>query len=259
MNRINQLLQEKKENILSIYFTAGHPSPDSAAGIISSLAVAGADMVEIGIPFSDPMADGPIIQQSSAAALKNGMTLKKIFQQLKDIRNHVNIPLLLMGYLNPVLQFGMEDFCRNCADTGIDGLILPDLPLDVYTEQYRDVFEKYDLHHILLVSPQTSDERIRMIDESSRGFIYMVSASSTTGVKGSFSEVQLEYFRRMQAMNLKNHRLIGFGISDHSTFSIACKYAHGAIIGSAFIRMLSDAVDLDNDIKKFVREIRGTE
>jgi tryptophan synthase alpha chain len=255
MNRINQLFQEKKGNILSIYFTAGHPSTDSTAGIISSLSGAGADMVEIGIPFSDPMADGPVIQQSSAAALKNGMTLKRLFHQLKDIRNHVNIPLLLMGYLNPVLQFGMENFCKNCADTGIDGLILPDMPLDVYTEQYRNVLEKYDLHHILLVSPQTSDERIRMIDESSRGFIYMVSASSTTGVKGSFSEVQMEYFRRMQAMNLKNPRLIGFGISDHSTFRIACKYAHGAIIGSAFIRMLSEAVDLEKDIQRFIKEI----
>ncbi|MBN1157837.1 MAG: tryptophan synthase subunit alpha, partial [Bacteroidales bacterium] len=182
MNRINQLFQEKKGNILSIYFTAGHPSPDSAAGIIKTLADAGTDMIEIGIPFSDPMADGPVIQQSSATALKNGMTLKKLFQHLQSIRNHVDIPLLLMGYLNPILQFGMEDFCKNCSDTGIDGVILPDLPLDVYSEQYRELFEKHDLYHILLVSPQTSNERIGMIDENSRGFIYMVSASSTTGV-----------------------------------------------------------------------------
>ncbi|MBN2482376.1 MAG: tryptophan synthase subunit alpha [Bacteroidales bacterium] len=256
MNRIDQLFGKKNENILSIYFTAGHPSSDSTVDIIKVLADAGADMIEIGIPFSDPMADGPVIQQSSAAALKNGMSLKKLFQQLQGIRNHVDIPLLLMGYLNPVLQFGMEDFCKNCTDTGIDGMILPDLPLDVYAEQYRHLPDKYHLYNIFLVSPQTGDERIRMIDESSRGFIYMVSASSTTGVKGSFSETQMEYFKRIQSMSLKNPVLIGFGISDRSTFGTACKYAQGAIIGSAFVNMLSGSEDLKKDIDRFIRKIR---
>lgn len=256
MNRINQLFQKKNKNILSIYFTAGHPSLDASVSIIKALADAGTDMIEIGIPFSDPMADGPVIQQSSAAALKNGMSLHKLFQQLKGIRNIVDIPLLLMGYLNPVLRYGMEDFCKSCAETGIDGVILPDLPLDVYVEQFRQLFQKYGLHNIFLVSPQTSDERIRMIDKNSHGFVYMVSASSTTGVKGSFSDIQMEYFRRIQQMNLMHPRIIGFGISDHFTFDIACKYAHGAIIGSAFIKMLTDATDLETDIRKFISDIK---
>ncbi len=257
MNRINQLFQEKDKNILSIYFTAGHPSLDASVSIIKALADAGTDMIEIGIPFSDPMADGPVIQQSSATALKNGMSLHRLFQQLKGIRDNVDIPLLLMGYLNPVFRYGIEDFCKSCAETGIDGVILPDLPLDIYMEQCRQLFQKYGLHNIFLVSPQTSDERIRMIDENSHGFIYMVSASSTTGVKGSFSDIQVEYFRRIQQMNLMHPRLVGFGISDHSTFEIACKYAHGAIIGSAFIKMLTDATDLETEIRKFIGDIRG--
>ncbi len=257
MNRINQLFQEKDKNILSIYFTAGHPSLDASVSIIKALADAGTDMIEIGIPFSDPMADGPVIQQSSATALKNGMSLHRLFQQLKGIRDNVDIPLLLMGYLNPVFRYGIEDFCKSCAETGIDGVILPDLPLDIYMEQCRQLFQKYGLHNIFLVSPQTSDERIRMIDENSHGFIYMVSASSTTGVKGSFSDIQVEYFRRIQQMNLMHPRLVGFGISDNSTFEIACKYAHGAIIGSAFIKMLTDATDLETEIRKFIGDIRG--
>ncbi len=257
MNRINQLFQKKNKNILSIYFTAGHPSLDASVSIIKALADAGTDMIEIGIPFSDPMADGPVIQQSSATALKNGMSLHRLFQQLKGIRDNVDIPLLLMGYLNPVFRYGIEDFCKSCAETGIDGVILPDLPLDIYMEQCRQLFQKYGLHNIFLVSPQTSDERIRMIDENSHGFIYMVSASSTTGVKGSFSDIQVEYFRRIQQMNLMHPRLVGFGISDHSTFEIACKYAHGAIIGSAFIKMLTDATDLETEIRKFIGDIRG--
>ncbi len=257
MNRINQLFQEKDKNILSIYFTAGHPSLDASVSIIKALADAGTDMIEIGIPFSDPMADGPVIQQSSATALKNGMSLHRLFQQLKGIRDNVDIPLLLMGYLNPVFRYGIEDFCKSCAETGIDGVILPDLPLDIYMEQCRQLFQKYGLHNIFLVSPQTSDERIRMIDENSHGFIYMVSASSTTGVKGSFSDIQVEYFRRIQQMNLMHPRLVGFGISDNSTFEIACKYAHGAIIGSAFIKMLTDATDLETEIWKFIGDIRG--
>lgn len=213
MNRINQLFQQKQKNILSVYFTAGCPTISSPVEIIKALAEGGADMIEIGIPFSDPMADGPVIQKSSDRALKNGMNLKLLFQQLKDIRKEVSIPLLMMGYLNPVLQFGIENFCRNCTESGIDGVILPDLPLDLYLEEYKTVFDRYNLHPVFFISPQTSTERIRHIDDSTGGFIYMVSASSTTGTKESFSPKQLSYFRRINEMKLKNPRLIGFGIS----------------------------------------------
>ena len=256
MNRINQLFQKKNANILSIYFTAGYPSLDSTISVIKSLADAGADMVEIGIPFSDPLADGPVIQHSSATALKNGMSLKTLFHQLKEIRSSVDIPLLLMGYLNPVMQFGMENFCRNCAEVGIDGVILPDLPPDIYKEQYRNLFQKHDLHNVFLISPQTSDERIRMIDKMSQGFVYMVSSSSTTGVKGSFSDEQKDYFSRVQKLQLKNPRLIGFGISDRSGFAEACKYAQGAIVGSAFVKMLSETKEVDADVKRFIQDVK---
>jgi tryptophan synthase alpha chain len=257
MNRINRLFKEKPGNILSVYFTAGHPGLDTAPRIIGALAAAGADMIEIGMPFSDPMADGPVIQQSSSTALKNGMNLKLLFSQLKDIRKTVDIPLLLMGYLNPVLQYGMENFCSDCAIAGIDGLILPDMPLQVYHEEYQGIVEKYGLRYILLISPQTSDERIRKIDAASNGFIYTVSSSSTTGVKGSFSEEQLSYFKRIREMKLTNPTLVGFGISDGRGFATVCSYARGAIIGSAFVKMLSETRDMEKDIGRFIRNIRG--
>lgn len=257
MNRINRLFKEKPGNILSVYFTAGHPSLDTAPRIIRALAAAGADMIEIGMPFSDPMADGPVIQHSSSKALKNGMSLKLLFSQLKDIRETVDIPLLLMGYLNPVLQYGMENFCSDCAAAGIDGLILPDLPLQVYYEEYKGIVEKYGLRNILLISPQTSDERIRKIDAASDGFIYTVSSSSTTGVKGSFSEEQINYFKRIQEMKLTNPTLVGFGISDSKGFATVCRYAQGAIIGSAFVKMLSETRDLEKDIGRFIKSVRG--
>jgi tryptophan synthase alpha chain len=257
MNRINQLFHDKQGNILSIYFTAGYPELDSTAEIIKTLARSGVDMIEIGIPFSDPMADGPVIQKSSDKALKNGMTLTILFQQLRDIRNAVSLPLLVMGYLNPVIRFGMDNFCRKCTETGIDGLILPDLPLDLYREEYRETMRKYGLHPVFLMSPQTDDERIRLIDEESEGFIYMVSASSTTGRKGKFTEEQIRYFERIHGMNLKNPRLIGFGISSGETFSTVCKYASGAIIGSAFINTLSSEGDRAENIAAFIRSIRN--
>jgi len=256
MNRINQLFQSKPGNILSIYFTAGHPTLDSAAGIIKALSRAGADMIEIGIPFSDPMADGPVIQKSSDKALKNGMSLSILFQQLRDIRKEISIPLLMMGYLNPVIRFGMDNFCRKCAETGIDGIILPDLPLDLYLEEYHEMMKKYDLHPVFLMSPQTDNERIRLIDDASNGFIYMVSASSTTGAKNSFSAEQIRYFERIHGMHLKNPRLIGFGISSRETFSVACKYASGAIIGSAFVKMLENSGVSEENILRFVTDIR---
>lgn len=257
MNRINRLFQNKPGQILSVYFTAGYPVLNSTAEIIQSLSDAGVDMIEIGIPFSDPLADGPVIQLSSTQALKNGMSLKLLFDQLKFIRNTTEIPLLLMGYLNPVLQFGMEKFCSYCAETGIDGIILPDLPVAVYEKEYITVFEEKGLHNIFLLSPQTKPERIRKIDSISRGFIYMVSSSSTTGVKTGFSPEQVEYFNRIHAMTLKNPTLIGFGISNNDSFNTACRYSRGAIIGSAFVNMVGEKGYSETEIRKFVQEIQG--
>jgi tryptophan synthase alpha chain len=257
MNRIDKLFREKATNILSVYFTAGYPQLDSTAGIIRALANAGADMIEIGMPFSDPMADGPVIQHSNEKALQNGMSLKLLFNQLKNIRNEVNIPLLLMGYLNPVIQFGVENFCMQCMKIGIDGVILPDLPPLVYTEEYLLLFEKYNLYNILLITPQSDNERIRTIDKISRGFIYMVSSSSVTGIKESFSDEQIVYFNRIKETNLKNPGLIGFGISNHDTFSVACKYARGGIIGSAFVKILGENGNVDDKIRQFIKEIKS--
>jgi len=256
MNRINRLFQSKQKNILSIYFTAGFPLLDSAPSIIKALADAGTNMIEIGMPFSDPMADGPVIQSSSNTALKNGMSLRLLFDQLKDIRKIVDIPLLLMGYLNPVLQYGMDKFCRDCVETGIDGVILPDLPLEVYLGEAKNIINNYNLHNIFLISPQTSADRIKKIDSASHGFIYLLSSSATTGIKGSFSQEQILYFERINEMKLKNSTLIGFGISNHASFTNACKYAQGAIIGSAFVKMLAQTTNMMNDIGKFISEIR---
>ncbi|MFV0590162.1 MAG: tryptophan synthase subunit alpha [Draconibacterium sp.] len=254
-NRINQLFETKKENILSVYFTAGFPHLNDTVKIIQELEKNGVDLIEIGMPFSDPTADGPTIQRSSETALKNGMSLKLLFEQLKDIRKSVSIPLILMGYLNPVYQYGIEKFCKKCAETGIDGTILPDLPLDEFDSEYRPYFEANNLHNVLLITPQTSEKRIRQIDNASKGFIYMVSSSSTTGAGKKVEDFHQDYFERVQHMNLKNPRLIGFGISDHATFSNACKYAQGAIIGSAFVTTIKDSPDLEKDIAGFVKSI----
>jgi tryptophan synthase alpha chain len=255
-NRINQLFKDNRENILSVYFTAGYPHHDDTVPIINLLVANGVDLIEIGMPFSDPVADGPVIQHSNLVALKNGMTVERLFEQLKGIRRKVNIPLILMGYLNPVIQFGLEEFCRECAGVGIDGLILPDLPLNEYQEHYSEKFERYNLHNILLVTPQTSEKRLKEIDDASHGFIYMVSSSSTTGVKSNVSEFHQDYFERIRNMNLKNPRLIGFGISNKETFDNACRYAQGAIIGSAFVKALSSGLSLDEKISSFVKGIR---
>ncbi len=254
-NRINQLFQHKKENILSVYFTAGYPELEDTVPVITELAKNGVELIEIGMPFSDPVADGPIIQKSSNIALENGMSIKKLFDQLKGIREKVSIPLILMGYLNPVIQFGVEAFCQKCQETGIDGLILPDMPLSVYQEEYKEVFEKYGLHNILLITPQTSESRIMEIDDVSSGFIYMVSSSSTTGIKNSVGDFHIDYFERVQKMNLKNPRLIGFGISNAETFQNACAYAHGAIIGSAFVKALEQEKPLHDKILGFTQVI----
>ena len=239
MNRINKRLQEK-ENLLSIYFTAGYPNLEDTVPILESLEQNGVDMVEIGLPFSDPLADGPTIQASGTQALHNGMTTSLLFEQLKDIRKTVSIPLIIMGYFNPVLQYGVEDFCQKCQEIGIDGLILPDLPLAEYTEHYKTIFEKYGLTNVFLITPQTSDKRIEQIDTASNSFIYMVSSASVTGAQTGFGNVQTDYFARIKNMQLKNPQIVGFGISDAQTFNAATEYANGAIIGSAFIKILTE-------------------
>jgi tryptophan synthase alpha chain len=257
MNRIDKLFKEKKTNILSVYFTAGYPNLDSTIEIIKALESAGADMIEIGIPFSDPMADGPVIQLSNEIALRNGMSLKLLFNQLLHIRDEVKIPLLLMGYLNPVIQFGIENFCKHCNSVGIDGIIIPDLPPQIYIEEYLPVFNKYNIYNILLITPQSTDDRISAIDKISHGFIYMVASSSVTGTKGDFAEDQISYFRRVQNMNLKNPCLIGFGISNRETFINAGKYSRGAIIGSAFIKVLGKDSNVIENINQFIRNIKS--
>jgi tryptophan synthase alpha chain len=257
MNRIDKLFREKKGNILSVYFTAGYPRVDSTAGIIRALADAGADMIEIGMPFSDPVADGPVIQHSSEKALQNGMNLKLLFNQLSDIRDDVKIPLLLMGYLNPVMQFGIDNFCWQCIRIGIDGVILPDLPPIVYQEEYFSIFNECNLYNILLISPQSSVERITTLDKISRGFVYMVSSSSVTGSKGNFSDDQISYFKRVSEMKLRNPVLIGFGISNHDTFINAGKCARGGIIGSAFVNILEQDGNDFEKINQFIKEIKG--
>ena len=238
MNRIQKKLKEDKK-LLSIYFSAGYPALNDTVEIIKKLENSGVDMIEIGLPFSDPLADGPTIQESSTQALKNGMHTELIFEQLKDIRKSVSIPLILMGYFNPMFQYGVEAFCRKCKEIGIDGFIIPDLPADVYHEQYKEIFEKYELLNIFLITPQTSDERIRYIDTISEGFIYMVSSASTTGAKSGFGNIQQNYFKRISDLNLKNPQIVGFGISNKETFLQATTYAKGAIIGSAFIKHLT--------------------
>lgn len=239
MNRINQKLQESKK-ILSIYFSAGYPSLNDTVQIIQDLEKNGVDMIEIGLPFSDPLADGPTIQASSTQALHNGMTTQVLFDQLKDVRKTVSIPLVIMGYFNPMLQYGIEEFCKECAAIGIDGLIIPDLPVDVYADQYKTTFEKYGLINVFLITPQTSVDRIHFIDSVSNGFIYMVSSASVTGSQSGFGNVQEAYFKRIADMNLKNPQIVGFGISNQETFNQATQFAKGAIIGSAFITNLTE-------------------
>ncbi len=252
MNRIQQKLKENKK-LLSIYFTAGYPNLNDTVSIIQNLEKNGVDMIEIGLPFSDPLADGPTIQASSTQALKNGMTTKVLFDQLKDIRKTVQIPLIIMGYFNPILQYGVEAFCKKCEEIGIDGLIIPDLPVDVYHDEYKAIFEKYRLINVFLITPQTSNERIQFIDSISNGFIYMVSSASVTGSQSGFGVEQTDYFKRISDMSLKNPQIIGFGISDNKTFSQATKYAKGAIIGSAFIKHLNN--NGKSSINKFVHSI----
>jgi tryptophan synthase alpha chain len=252
LNRINQKLQEPKK-LISIYFTAGFPSVNDTVSIIQNLEKSGVDMIEIGLPFSDPLADGPTIQASSTQALRNGMTTDLLFSQLQNIRQSVTIPLLIMGYFNPILQYGVEAFCAKCQEIGIDGLIIPDLPVDVYNQEYKALFEAYGLVNVFLITPQTSEDRIRYIDSISNGFIYMVSSASVTGSQTGFGNAQTNYFNRIAEMNLNNSQIVGFGISNNETFNQATAHAKGAIIGSAFIKHLSNKGV--NDISEFVNSI----
>lgn len=255
-NRLTRLFEGKKEDVLNVYFTAGHPTLDSTVTIIRSLAQNGADIIEIGMPYSDPMADGETIQKSSACALKNGMSLKVLFTQIQEARQHVDIPLIVMGYYNQLIQFGLEGFVARAKEVGIDGMIIPDLPMAIYRDDHKALFEKYDMCHSFLITPQTSDERIKMADELSSGFVYMVSQSSITGKTADISNEQVAYFERVNAMSLKNPRLIGFGIHDKETKERAFNYSNGAIIGSAFIRAIDKPNgSLEENINNFFQQI----
>lgn len=261
MNRITSLFktaaETKNDGLLNVYFTAGFPKLDDTLKVLTALQESGADLVEIGMPYSDPVADGETIQHSNDIALENGMSVRILFEQLKNMRETITVPVLLMGYINPVLQFGIQAFCQQCAEVGVDGLILPDMPMDVYETEYKPLFDAYGILNIFLVTPQTSEKRIRQIDEVGEGFIYTVSSASVTGSQIGVSSNMESYFERLNDMNLKNPRLIGFGIKDHATFSKASQYAAGAIIGSAFIRVLMESDDLVNDIKTFVSEVKN--
>lgn len=255
MNSIDQLFDKKKNGVLSVYFTAGYPRLNDTVPVLRSLEQNGVDLVEIGIPFSDPMADGPVIQASGSQALKNGMNLRELFRQLTDVRSTVSIPLVLMGYLNPIMQFGFENFCAEAHRCGIEGVIIPDLLFTDYLQNYKPVAEKYGIHMIMLITPETSEERIRFIDEHTGGFIYMVSSASVTGAKSAFGDENLKYFNRVNNMNLKNPRLIGFGISNKITFDAACENASGAIIGSKFVSLLGSEPSIEEAVEKLVRII----
>ncbi len=241
MNKINKLFANRKDQkLLSLYFCAGCPTLESTTDVILTMQCRGIAMVEVGVPFSDPLADGPVIQSAATAALKNGMSLKILFAQLKSIKDEVHIPLILMGYLNPILHYGFEAFCKSCVDSGVSGMIIPDLPFKDYLEIVKPIADRYDLRVIMLITPETSEERIRFIDEHTDGFIYMVSSAAITGTQKSFDESKQDYFRRIDRMNLRNPRMIGFGISNAQTLQAAQQNAAGAIIGSKFVTLLNE-------------------
>ena len=241
MNRIDRLFSGSPQRLLSIYFCAGAPEPDGTADVIRTLAREGVAMIEVGIPFSDPMADGPVIQDAATKALRGGMTLDKLFSQLEGIRADVDIPLVLMGYLNPVFRYGFERFCRRCAEVGVDGMIIPDLPFKDYMENYKAVAERYGLRFIMLITPETSEERVRLIDANTSGFIYMVSSAATTGAQKDFDAQKQAYFQKIEQMHLRIPRMVGFGISNCQTFDAACAHAAGGIVGSRFVSLLDEA------------------
>ncbi|MFN8438044.1 MAG: tryptophan synthase subunit alpha [Cytophagales bacterium] len=256
MNRLQKLFSQKRNQILSVYLTSGYPEINDTARIIKALEKSGADFIEIGLPFSDPVADGPTIQRSSEIALENGMSTEVLFEQIKDIRKEVQLPLLIMGYINPIIQYGVEAFCKKAAEIGIDGMILPDLPMQEYLDDYKAIFEKYNLSNIFLITPQSSEERVRWIDENSNGFIYMVATAGTTGTRMGITAEQIAYFEKIKAMNLKNVPIVGFGISDKTSFDTACQYVGGAIIGSAFIKALDNQGSLEERIDDFIKSVK---
>lgn len=256
-NRINQLFQDNSKNLLSIYFCAGSPNLDGTAGIIRTLEKNGVDMIEIGIPFSDPMADGPVIQNAATTALRNGMSLRLLFEQLQDIRRDVRIPLILMGYLNPIMQFGFEAFCLKCVECGIDGVIIPDLPFKDYKENYKGIADRHNIKVIMLITPETDEARVHEIDDQTDGFVYMVSSAATTGAQSDFDAQKLVYFKKIQDLHLRNPRMVGFGISNKATFDAACSNSSGAIIGSRFVALLNEAGgDAEKAIRQLKKEVR---
>ena len=257
MNRINQLLQDRTKPVLSIYYPAGYPNLNDTTAVLHTLQQKGIDMVEIGIPFSDPMADGPVIQEASTQALRNGISLRLLFQQIKDIRKErITMPIILMGYLNPIMQYGFESFCQTCAEIGIDGVIIPDLPFADYLENYKPIADQYGQNMIMLITPETSDERIRQIDEHTDGFIYMVSSAATTGAQQDFNEQKRAYFKKIEDMHLTNPLMVGFGISNKATFQAACEHASGAIIGSKFVSLLEEEKDPEKAIVRLKEALK---
>jgi len=257
LNRIRQTIEKKGKEVLNVYFTAGYPTLDSIVPIIKSLEDSGVDLIELGMPYSDPLADGLTIQQSSEKALANGLNLKNLFESIAEARKNCTIPIIMMGYFNQLLQYGVEDFLALAHKNGVDGMIIPDLPMEIYQRDYKELFAKYEMGMSFLITPMTSDERIKLADELSDAFIYMVSQSSITGKKGEISDQQKAYFDRINGMKLKSPRLIGFGIHDNETFQTASKYSNGAIIGSAFIRALSDSSDIAQTTTNFINKIKG--
>ncbi len=256
-NKINQLFEQRKDQkLLSLYFCAGCPTLEATGEVIKTMQRRGIAMIEVGIPFSDPLADGPVIQSAATQALKNGMNLRTLFAQLKAIKDEVEIPLVLMGYLNPILHYGIEEFCKSCVDSGVSGMIIPDLPFKDYLDIVKPVADKYDLRVIMLITPETSEERIRFIDDHTDGFIYMVSSAAITGAQKSFDEAKQEYFRRINSMNLRNPRMIGFGISNKQTLEVAQQNAAGAIIGSKFVTLLNESKDADEALDKLFEALK---
>jgi tryptophan synthase alpha chain len=258
MNKLDQTFRATKKAILSAYFTAGFPSLEDTQEVMKSLQEGGADIIEVGIPFSDPLADGPTIQMSNKRALENGISLNKILDQIYLIKDEIRIPVLLMGYLNPIYQYGIQKFCKDCRKAGVSGLIIPDLPILEFQLSYQELFDSFGLYNIFLITPETSEERIHEIEKISRGFIYMVSASSTTGARKGLTEEQITYFKRIREMKLRTPCLVGFGISDQRSFQIASQYTQGAIIGSAIIKVLGKSKDIRKDIIAFIRSVKGT-
>ncbi len=251
-NRIDKLFSEKKNRVLNVYCTAGFPKLDSTMEVLQALQDNGADLIEIGMPYSDPLADGPVIQNSSTIALHNGMTIAKLFDQLKDARKNIFLPIVLMGYMNPIMQYGLENFCRDAEAVGVDGIILPDLPMYEFENEFKTLFEKHQLKFIFLMTPETSEERIRKIDRLCSGFLYAVSSSSTTGNNKAISD-QMPYFKKLQDMHLNNPILVGFGIKDKETFEAACKFTNGAIVGTAYIKAIESSLNIQFDTKNFIK------